>query len=141
VALQTGRTSELPSPRPRKALPHRRTTMLVLEHGGEVLLEKRPAPGIWGGLWCFPVLDTGEEAEAFCRRRFGLQVGPAERLPEIEHGFTHFTLTISPQRLAVIHRACAVHETGHVWLTHTQVREVGIPAPVQRILALVSSDA
>ena len=38
--------------------------MLVLTRAGEVLLEKRPAPGIWGGLWCFPEARARNEDAA-----------------------------------------------------------------------------
>ena len=39
-------------------LPQRETSLLILRRAGELLLEKRPAPGIWGGLWCFPEIDA-----------------------------------------------------------------------------------
>ena len=54
VAFKRGWVGELPAPRPRKQLPHKRTVMLVLVRAGEILLEKRPPSGIWGGLWCLP---------------------------------------------------------------------------------------
>ncbi|MEO6928955.1 MAG: A/G-specific adenine glycosylase, partial [Casimicrobiaceae bacterium] len=54
VALREGRIAELPTPRPRKALPQRETLLLLLEHAGTLLFERRPAVGIWGGLWSFP---------------------------------------------------------------------------------------
>ena len=38
VAFKTGRVAELPTPKPRKALPQRRTMMLVLQRAGEILL-------------------------------------------------------------------------------------------------------
>lgn len=137
VARKTGRTSELPAPRPRKSRPHRSTTMLVLEHRDEVLLEKRPAPGIWGGLWCFPEIDPSEDLAMFCMRRFGVEVTTKERLPDVEHGFTHFTLTISPLRLTVIPIRADAREPGHRWLGKDLIDEVAKPAPVARILELV----
>jgi A/G-specific adenine glycosylase len=111
--------------------------MLVLEHRGEVLLEKRPAPGIWGGLWCFPEIDSSEELATFCRRRFGVEVKTEERLPDVEHGFTHFTLTISPLRLSVIPIHTDAREPGQRWLGKDLIGEVAKPAPVARILELV----
>jgi A/G-specific adenine glycosylase len=141
LARTAGRVSELPAPRPRKLLPHRRTTMLVLEHAHEVLLEKRPAPGIWGGLWCFPEIDTADDAATFCARSFGVQVDATERLPDLEHGFTHFRLTISPVRVhvsAVPRRVC---EAGHQWLSNDKAQAVAIPAPVKRILELLNTRA
>jgi A/G-specific adenine glycosylase len=140
-ARRLGRTSELPAPRPRKARPHRRTTMLVLQHGDRLLLERRPAPGIWGGLWCFPEIDSAEDPATFCMRRFGLRVSAEERLPQIEHGFTHFTLTISPLRLAVAPLRAQAREPGRQWLRTEKIEALARPAPVSRILALVRASA
>ena len=134
VALREERIGELPAPRPRKALPHRSTVMLVIEHRGELLLEKRPAPGIWGGLWCFPELDAGEDAALACAQRFGARVHAIERLPDVEHGFTHFSLTISPQRLQVVSLVPHAAEGAQQWLSPAKLREAAIPAPVRRIV-------
>ncbi|HAP27431.1 MAG TPA: A/G-specific adenine glycosylase, partial [Achromobacter sp.] len=54
VARREGRQAELPTPKVRKAIPERETCMLVLRHKGAFLLQQRPEPGIWGGLWSLP---------------------------------------------------------------------------------------
>jgi A/G-specific adenine glycosylase len=140
VALRERRVDELPAPRPRKAVPHRDTVMLILEHRGRLLLEKRPAPGIWGGLWCFPELAPGEDALAVCAQRYGARISSVEALPRIEHGFTHFTLTIALTRLAVAEIAPRAAEPGQQWLDIAQVREAAIPAPVRRIVEGLTTD-
>ena len=101
VALRTERIDRIPAPRPRKTLPHRKTVMVILEHRGEFLFEKRAAAGIWGGLWCFPELEAHADAALWCEQHVGARVEALETLPPVEHGFTHFNLTISPQRLRV----------------------------------------
>ena len=55
--VREGRVAELPSPRPKKTLPQRAVRVLVLERAGTILLEKRPAAGIWAGLWSLPEID------------------------------------------------------------------------------------
>ena len=134
VALRDGRIAELPAPRPRKALPHRTTVMLVLERRGALLVEKRPAPGIWGGLWCFPELAPEEDAAAVSLQRYGARVGPAVCLPDVEHGFTHFSLTISPRRFEVTSVVPRAAEAGYRWLPIGEIGNAGIPAPVRRII-------
>ena len=134
IAHQTGRTAELPTPKPRKTLPQRRTMMLVLQRAGEVLLEKRPSSGIWGGLWCFPEADADADAVAVCAQRYGARVELREALPVIAHGFTHYHLDILPQPAAVRvwpHRAA---EPALVWLSVEDARAVAIPTPVRSIL-------
>jgi A/G-specific adenine glycosylase len=61
AARQQGRVAELPASKPRRDLPVRTTRMLLLRTmDGEVLLERRPPAGIWGGLWSFPECTVGE---------------------------------------------------------------------------------
>ena len=137
TALREGRTDTLPSPRPRKALPHRNTVMLILEHDGALLLEKRPAPGIWGGLWCFPEASADDDIETACVQRFGACIGAIQRLPDVEHGFTHFSLTITPQRLQVRALQSRAAESDYQWLPIEQLQAAPVPAPVKRIAALL----
>jgi A/G-specific adenine glycosylase len=138
VARRAGRTRDLPMARPAKPLPQRQTAMLVLVSRGELLLEKRPAPGIWGGLWCFPEIDgtrldmkLGLEQE--CLARFGLRIGASQRLSDIEHGFTHFRLRITPV-LVRTDRTPGACEPGSLWLTPEDARGAAIPAPVRKII-------
>jgi A/G-specific adenine glycosylase len=47
TARNDDRVTELPSPRPAKSRPSRAVRMLLMEHAGAILLEKRPDAGIW----------------------------------------------------------------------------------------------
>jgi A/G-specific adenine glycosylase len=132
VALRDNRTAGLPAPRPAKVLPERRTTMLVLSSQREVLLEKRPAPGIWGGLWCFPEVDGSRVGEE-CIARFGVHPERIECLADIDHGFTHFRLRITPV-VAHAMRGRGTQEPGRLWLSVEEALGAAIPVPVKQIL-------
>ncbi|MGE0557957.1 MAG: A/G-specific adenine glycosylase [Burkholderiales bacterium] len=134
VAFKAGCVSELPAPRPRKALPQRRTMMLVLQRAGEILLEKRPATGIWGGMWCFPEEDADADAVAACTRRYGATVTLREPLPLIAHAFTHFRLDILPQPATVSAWPQRAEEPGRLWITPDDALRAAVPAPVRGII-------
>ena len=134
VAYKTGRTAELPTRKPRKALPQRRTQMLVLQRAGEVMLEKRPPSGIWGGLWCFPETDADADAVAVCAERYSARVELCEALPVIAHGFTHYHLDILPQPALVKAWSARVSEPGLIWLSLEEACGAAIPTPVRDIL-------
>lgn len=114
VARKTGRIAELPAPRARRPLPLRHVDWHVYRHDGKVLLERRPSPGIWGGLWCFPEIS---------RRK-----GKARPLAPIEHGFTHFRLRIRPLLYEV--RA----QGSGLWIDVGDALAAAIPAPVKKLL-------
>jgi A/G-specific adenine glycosylase len=108
--------------------------MLILIRNREVLLEKRPSPGIWGGLWSFPeISDLGAAATAI-RVRFGAEVVPEGTLAVVRHGFTHYALTITPALLRVTRLALRAQSPGLVWLTPANAINAAVPAPVREIL-------
>jgi A/G-specific adenine glycosylase len=132
IALRRGKTAVWPTPRPRRDLPQRRTHMLVLLRDGDVLLEKRPASGIWGGLWSLPEVASSADIRASCRSRYGAEIGTLAKLPPVDHGFTHFKLAISPHRCHVTHLKSVA--PGIVWLPLAEAIDGAIPAPVRLIL-------
>ncbi len=132
VANRQGRQGELPGARPRKALPEKAIVMLILLHGREVLLEKRPAPGIWGGLWSLPECPADADP---VRAAAGLGYGAEAGRPGagLIHTFTHFRLRIQPWLLPV-RRTPGVGEPGRLWLALDELDGAALPTPVRRIL-------
>jgi A/G-specific adenine glycosylase len=116
-ASRRGWQERLPAKKARAALPQKSVTWLVLRHRNRVLVERRPASGIWGGLWCFP--SGGKRA--------------GERsLEPIEHGFTHFRLTIFPV-VRQVNRA--LRRTGSRWMTLGALARAAVPTPVRTLIA------
>ncbi len=126
VARAEARIGELPAPRARKVLPRKEVTWLVLRHGREVLMEKRPAPGIWGGLWCFPEAQKGATGTL---------------LEPLEHGFTHFRLRIHPLLREVNAKPYRVEAAGRLWLDLADAMDAAVPSPVKKLIARLSGPA
>ena len=139
VARATARIDQLPSPRPKKALPHRSVRVLLIERAGEILFERRPAAGIWGGLWSLPETAPEGDVVQHCRMRFGATVEAGDALPSIEHGFTHYRLTIVPQRIGVRRWPLRAEAPGLLWLTREDARAAALPAPIKRLLATLAN--
>jgi A/G-specific adenine glycosylase len=134
VARRDDLVGVLPSPRPAKALPHRSVRVLVLERAGMILLEKRPAAGIWGGLWSFPEMGVDADVATHCRAQFSAGVAEGESLAPIEHGFTHYRLTIHPQRVAVRTWPPRAESPGRLWLTRDDALNAALPAPIRKLV-------
>ncbi len=111
--------------------------MLLLLRQGEILLEKRPPTGIWGGLWCLPELAPGTDPADHCLARFGAEVHLLEPLPPLDHTFTHFRLRISSQPVQVFDLAPRANQPGCVWLALDDALEAAIPTPVRTLLGLI----
>ena len=134
VALANDLTSKLPTPKPRKVLPEKSTTMLVIINNNEVLLEKRPQTGIWGGLWSFPEIEMHEIASEVAQSRLGLEVEAAEPFAIVNHAFTHFKLAITPQPLLLIKQTLQAQAPNMIWLPIDEAIGAAIPTPVRKIL-------
>jgi A/G-specific adenine glycosylase len=134
VARIEGRVDRLPSPRPRRLLPLREVRVLVIERAGEILFERRAPTGVWPGLWSLPELSIGDDVDQALRKRFGVDAAAIEPLAPIEHGFTHFTLTIHPLRVAVRRAPSRVASEERIWLTRDDALGAALPAPIKRLL-------
>src|SRR5262245_45059832 len=134
-ARQSGKTAGIPAPRPRKALPQRAVTWLVLRRGNAILLERRPSPGIWGGLWSFPEAPPKDIA-GYCASNLGCDILEKQELQALEHGFTHFRLRIRPLLCEVAPRA-GLESPGRQWLDLDDASAAAVPAPVRTLLGRV----
>ena len=132
IARRKGKTSDIPAPRPRKALPQKAVTWLLLHDRGQLLLEKRAAPGIWGGLWSFPEAPA-KDIDGHCRRSLGCEVLSTKTLETLEHGFTHFRLRIHPL-LCQVTRKANVQSPRSLWIDVEDAFEAAVPAPVRTLV-------
>ncbi|WP_019936921.1 A/G-specific adenine glycosylase [Bordetella sp. FB-8] len=140
VARRDGRQAELPTPKARKAVPERETSMLVLAHEGRVLLRQRPSPGIWGGLWSLPEFDADADPLA-AARGLGLEPDAHYKLADFTHVFTHYRLHVRPW-LVFVQKHVGLRESVQAerWIAAKQLTDTALPAPVKKLLAGVASD-
>ncbi len=127
------RQTAYPAPRPRIARPERRATLLLLTNpAGDILLERRPPAGIWGGLWSLPEAPREHEdidaIRAWCADALHCRVDTIEDLPEIRHGFTHFVLTIRPLRVRAIDLGRIMEGDRRVWYNGARSHASGAAA-------------
>ncbi len=137
AAFKLSLVSSLPTPKPRKPLPEKSTTMLIFMHNKEVLLEKRPQTGIWGGLWSLPEIEMHEIASEIAQSRFGIEVEAEEPFAIVNHAFTHFKLAITPQPLMLVKQTLRAQAPNMIWLPLDDAIGAAIPTPVRKILQLL----
>lgn len=103
---------------------------------GSVWLERRPAPGIWGGLYCLPVFDSEDALMAFLPDR--LHAG-LESLKPFLHVLTHKDLHLFPVvagfsvNQPMPFRATDSEPAG-AWFAPDTWQGLGLPAPIRKLL-------
>lgn len=133
LAYQQQQVAQLPSPKPRKALPEKQVTMLMIVDAGEILLERRPNQGIWGGLWSLPELSPTQIAVPHVQQTLGMETETLEVLPVLSHTFTHFKLEITPQPLQLTGRRPSLPPNMQ-WLGLTDAIAAALPTPVRTLI-------
>ncbi|OED39303.1 A/G-specific adenine glycosylase [Chromatiales bacterium (ex Bugula neritina AB1)] len=135
-ALASGTPTQWPHKRIRAEKPLRKTLMLLLEDSeGHVKLERRPATGIWGGLWCFPQFEQMNDLLSYARKNGEFENAQVVSWSEFTHTFSHFQLVITPVHIRLnLNRVSSVQEIdSSVWVSEGATPG-GLPAPVTRLL-------
>jgi A/G-specific adenine glycosylase len=147
VAYREHRQQSLPAPRPKKPRPQRTAYGLILmDDAGSVLLEQRPASGLWGGLWTFPQFEDraalllGMQKYQGTNDEVNARAIEPQVLPAYQHAFTHFDLTLHPCLVRIERASEHVSEQPCVWYDPARPARIGLAKPaVDLIAALVRS--
>lgn len=141
VANAEGQQAEYPGKKPKKTIPVRETQMLLLSNkNNEVLLQRRPPTGIWGGLLSLPEVPMDDELSLWSERHLGFSVAEHTRWPVVRHTFSHFHLDITPvvvNRVDKTHTMSVMEGSDWVWYKDG-IDSGGLPAPVTRLLERLS---
>ncbi len=126
----------LPVTKPKKTLPERNGRMMIiireprtLESGvieaSLILLQKRPSPGIWGGLWCFPEYD-----ETLLQQFTSVyqQAGEVS-----SHTFSHYRWHVQTDYISV-NGALPDLSSDFLWYNPQEDHHLGLAAVVKRLL-------
>lgn len=149
AARKEGDPERYPPKAATKTVPIvRAITLLVRRPGGEVLLLRRPASGLWGGLWeppTLPLLDGESESAGLSRLlREGLSLPAtsarrAQPLTPFVHVLTHREMRFSPYALTVNAKSAqALQATSYEaarWIVPGEPLALGLAAWVSALLS------
>lgn len=129
-ALQLGAPQDFPV-RSRKLKRSARSVWLLWarNRADAVWLQRRPAPGVWAGLYCLPWFDSREALveQVPAPYRTALQDAQA-----VKHVLTHMDLHLHPVRVDLPADAAAL--PAGQWFGADQWPQLGLPAPVRVLL-------
>jgi A/G-specific adenine glycosylase len=137
LAAERGTQQRHPAPRPRRERPRRRVTALLVQApDGAVLLERRPASGIWGGLFSLPELPLEHTAAEWTAATLGARVAAERALDVVAHAFTHFDLDLEPRLIRLEAAPAGICDRADlVWHVPGTRLAGGVPAPIAALLA------
>ncbi|MDB5844351.1 MAG: A/G-specific DNA-adenine glycosylase [Polaromonas sp.] len=141
-ALCRGRAQGSPEQYPVKTRKLKRSAQSISllwaqRPDGSVWLEKRPATGIWSGLYCLPVFDSDDAFRSLLPEHLA---GRVEALPAFVHVLTHKDLHLSPwiagfQADQPMPEAMLSESRPAAWFSPEAWPALGLPAPIRKLLA------
>ncbi len=127
--------TNLPTRKTSKKIPSKHCIfLLLLSSDQQVLLEQRPAAGIWGGLWSLPEFDSVSSAIEWCREK-NMTATEQQVLAPQRHTFSHFHLDYTTLIIRTDNPIDNVMEANHsVWYKARQVEHLALAVPIKRLL-------
>ena len=135
-ANQQDRVAKFPGKRAKKTLPVKSIAMFILQNAlGEVLLEKRPATGIWGSLYSLPESAKPSSSPKLVGASIDREANNVTKeLEKIRHSFSHYHLDITPVRVLATKLDEIAESDRWLWYPLDHTLEVGLAAPVKKLL-------
>jgi A/G-specific adenine glycosylase len=96
---------------------------------GAVWLGQRPTPGVWAGLYCFPLFDDVSALQLALGDSANVNV---VELPSFKHVLTHKDLHLHPVQVTLSGSDQLLPEGA--WFEPKQWQQLGMPAPIKKLL-------
>lgn len=133
-AHQQGLENELPFKKAKKPVPVKSAQVLILQCGDQWLWQQRPNTGLWGGLWCLPIIEEVHELDVL-KQSLGLK--QLIQKVEISHSFTHFTWQLEGLVFAIdadLQEHLSIELNG-IWMEPTAAVQAGIPTAMKKLIS------
>lgn len=130
------RVSEFPHKKPKKDKPVKTEYWPIVFHQGQLMLNQRPATGIWGGLYSFNAFEDEQGIKDYCEGK-SWEIKDTQGLPEMKHIFTHFQLNIRPVLIVIQdhqYLSAIADSDKSVWYHLDEELTFGVPTPVVKLI-------
>jgi A/G-specific adenine glycosylase len=101
----------------------------------KVLLERRAASGIWGGLWGLPEFPTRAHAEQWCREYLS-GASSLRRTDTVRQAFSHFDFEMRPLVVHCQGKSAELRGDDRFrWYDVRDPMKVGLPRPITALIS------
>lgn len=135
-AFATGQQLQFPVPKASTPKPSRKITFLCLHYQDKLLFEKRPASGIWGGLYSLLEFADPSFLKNWCES-LTLTFSPQhyQRVGPSLHTFTHFQLEYETYFLNCSKKPNFKKTQQFQWVPIKELSTIGLPAPIRKVVS------
>ncbi len=136
LAFKNDSWSSYPNSKPKKKNPLKQAYLVLLKHQESVLLEKRVASGIWGGLWSLPEFESVDLANNWIQQQTTNFDVNNEQVysEELLHRFSHYDFMIHLIVYDAKDLTNQVNESNTEYFSRHKVSKIGLPTPIKTLL-------
>ena len=124
-------------------MAHKQIGVAVIRNDqGQILIDRRPAKGLMGGLWEFPggKIESNETVEACIKREIleelAIEVEVGEHLITIDHAYTHLRVTLIVHNCRYLGGEPQPIECEEIrWVTLEEIDQFPFPKANTKIIA------
>ena len=145
-AFLTNTTNDYPVRKKRKPVPVQHIAVGVIRRGNRILITRRKADGLLGGLWEFPggKVKTGESPEAACireiREETNLIVELTGFISRVKHAYTHFKIVMDVFSCRYVSgRIKLTGAVAHRWITLPEIENYPFPKANHKFFKALSN--
>ncbi|HTL88913.1 MAG TPA: A/G-specific adenine glycosylase [Leptolyngbya sp.] len=145
-AYNRGIQSDLPMSETRAPIPHKVIGVAVIWNEQRILIDRRKAEGLLGGLWEFPggKVEPGETIEHCIKREIqeelAIEIEVGDRLIVVDHTYTHFRVTLNVHHCRHLSGEPQAIECDEIrWVTLDELSEFPFPKANLKIIEALRS--
>lgn len=129
-------TSQIPTPQPAKQIPTKTAIFVILENEHrEILFEKLPPAGVWGGMWCLPQFSSDTDLTDSIEAHYPVKVKDCQYMKTFKHAFSHFRLYGDVYQVKSELFSEQVTDTKpYFWYNPEEMLQVGLPKPISKVI-------
>ncbi|CRX37456.1 A/G-specific adenine glycosylase [Estrella lausannensis] len=140
LAYLHGEEGEIPFIKKRAATVFLRRAVFAVEQSGKLLIRREVEKGIMQDLYALPSIEisepiSGAVAVALLKEKFGIDAGFQLALPEVEHTYTRFRVTLNPVK---VYAQGPELPAGFQWVSFPDLKEFPFSSGYRRILRLLN---
>lgn len=145
AAQRLGIQEQLPAKRKRKTLPHHQVAVGIIWKRGKILIAKRFAKDLLGGMWEFPGghQEKGESlAQCVARElheELAITVKVEKEFAVVDHAYSHFSITLHAFHCRWLRgRPRAIGCAAWKWVSPRELSHYAFPAANRRVISELS---
>jgi A/G-specific adenine glycosylase len=109
--------------------------IMVINKLGNILLQKQPGKGVWGGLWSFPKATNKKDCDIFLNDLFTVKWQKVKEMDTFQHRLTHLEFRITPLLFSSSATTKEAELTSNLkWHNIHRTISVGLPSPVKKLI-------